>query len=313
MEYIITQGNNTRLQIWEFPSGKLHYSINHKSVIWSYDISNDNRIIVYNDYYGNIYIYSLILKQKLKEVKTDYFLIQVKITQNVSRILSVVNKVEILNISLYPKFKSLVDKKHDSIITEYQIIELNNIYITCSLDNKMIISDLNNNQILKEINNYQPYVSKIIFNQDKFYTISLDDEIKEWSLKSFKFNKYLYLDLNSILDIKFKNNNTIIYSNNNQEIIQKNLINNEVKSLLIRKYPEQLEICDNNKLIYLDNNGKIYYGGKLIIKSDIIKFNYLKIKNKNLNIFDQKFIDMVEPLLEQKICEVIKDIIIKKI
>lgn len=313
MEYIITQGNNTRLQIWEFPSGKLYYSINHKSVIWSYDISNDNRIIVYNDYYGNIYIYSLILKQKLKEVKTDYFLIQVKITQNVDRILSVVNKVEILNISLYPKFKSQVDKKHDSIITEYQIIEPNNIYITCGLDNKMIISDLNNNQKLKEVNNYQPYVSKIIFNQDKFYTISLDDEIKEWSLKSFKFNKYLYLDLNSILDIKFKNNNTIIYSNNNQEIIQKNLINNEVKSLLIRKYPEQLEFCDNNKLIYLDNNGKIYYGGKLIIKSDIIKFNYIKIKNKNLNIFDQNFIDLVEPLLEQKICEVIKNIIIKKI
>lgn len=313
MEYIITQGNNTRLQIWEFPSGKLYYSINHKSVIWSYDISNDNRIIVYNDYYGNIYIYSLILKQKLKEVKTDYFLIQVKITQNVDRILSVVNKVEILNISLYPKFKSQVDKKHDSIITEYQIIEPNNIYITCGLDNKMIISDLNNNQKLKEVNNYQPYVSKIIFNQDKFYTISLDDEIKEWSLKSFKFNKYLYLDLNSILDIKFKNNNTIIYSNNNQEIIQKNLINNEVKSLLIRKYPEQLEFCDNNKLIYLDNNGKIYYGGKLIIKSDINKFNYIKIKNKNLNIFDQNFIDLVEPLLEQKICEVIKDIIIKKI
>ena len=311
MEYIITQGCNTRLQIWEFPSGKLHYSINHESVIWSYDLSSDNRVVVFNDYYGTIYIYSLILRKKLKEIRTNYFLIQVKITQNVDRIISVVNKLDILNIELYPKFKYQIDNKHESIITEYQIIEPNNIYITCGLDNKLLISNLKTNQTMKEINNYQPYVTKIIYNQDKFYTFSLDDEIKEWSLKNYKFSKYLYLDINSILDIKFKNKNTIIYSNNNQEIIQKNLINNEIKSLSIRKYPEQLEFCKNNKLIYLDHKGKIYYQGKLIIKSDIIRFNYLKIDNQNLNIFDQVYFEIVDFFLDQKVCNIIKENIIK--
>lgn len=311
MEYIITQGCNTRLQIWEFPSGKLHYSINHESVIWSYDLSSDNRVVVFNDYYGTIYIYNLILRKKLKEIRTDYFLIQVKITQNVDRIISVVNKLETLNIELYPKFKYQIDNKHESIITEYQIIEPNNIYITCGLDNKLLISNLTTNQTMKEINNYQPYVTKIIYNQDKFYTFSLDDEIKEWSLKNYKFNKYLYLDINSILDIKFKNNNTIIYSNNNQEIIQKNLINNEIKSLSIRKYPEQLEFCKNRKLIYLDNKGKIYYQGKLIIQSDIIRFNYLKIDNQNLNIFDQVYFEIVDFYLDQKVCNIIKENILK--
>ena len=59
MEYIITQNSNNKLHIWNFPSGKLYYSINHESVIWSFDLSSDNRVLVYNDYYGTIYIYSL--------------------------------------------------------------------------------------------------------------------------------------------------------------------------------------------------------------------------------------------------------------
>jgi len=315
MEYIITHGNNNKLQIWQFPLGKLYYSINHDTVILSYNISYDNRIIVFSDYYGNIYIYSLILKQKLKQIKTNLFLIQLKITNKVDRIISVVNKNDILNICLFPKFKYYLDNKHKSIITEYEILESNNIYITCSLDNKIKISNLENNQTIKEISNFQPYVSKILFNFNKFYTLSLDDEIKEWCLKKYKFNKYLYLDLDSMIDIKFKNNNTIMYCNNNQEIIQKKLINNETKCLLIKKNPEQLEFCKKNKLIYLDNNGKIYYQGKVIIISDIIKFNYIIIKNKNLNlnIFDQFFFDLVNFLLDFKVCNLNKHNIIKNI
>ncbi len=313
MEYIITQGNNTKLQIWEFPSGKLYYSINHESVIWSYDISGDNRIIVFNDYYGTIYIYSLILKKKIKVIKTDYFLIQVKITNNVDRIISVVNKIDILNISLYPKFDFKVDNKHQAIITEYQINEPLNIYVSSGLDNKLKISNLKNNQTIKELNNFQTYVTKILFNQEKCYTFSLDDEVKEWSLSKYKFNKYLYLDINSILDIKFKNKDTIIYSNVNQEIIQKNLINNEIKSLSIRKYPEQLEFCKNNKLIYLDNDGKIYYQGKKIIKSDIIKFNYICNTKGDLNIFDKPWIELIDFLLGLNFCNLLKKIIISRL
>ena len=60
------------------------------------------------------------------------------------------------------------------------------------------------------------------------------------------------------------------------------------------KYPEQLEFCKNRKLIYLDHKGRIYYQGKLIIQSDIIRFNYIKIDNQNLNIFDQIFFQIVD-------------------
>lgn len=313
MEYIITQGSNTKLQIWNFPSGKLYYCINHTSVIWSYDISADNRIIVFNDYYGNIYIYSLIQRKKIKVIKTDFFLIQVKITYNVDRIISVVNKLDILNICLFPKFSFKVNNKHQAIITEFQIIESNELYITSGLDNKIIISNLKNNQTLKELNNFQPYVSKIIYNQDKFYTFSLDDEIKEWSLTKLKFNKYIYLDINSILDIKFKNKNTIIYSNTNKEIIQKNLLNNQNKTLLIKKYPEQLEFCKNNKLIYLDDNGQIYYESKKIIKSDVIKFNYISKKDKNLNVFDKPRIELIDFLLDKKLCNLLKKKVISRL
>ena len=47
----------------------------------------------------------------IKEIKTNFFLIQVKITNNVDRILSIVNKTDILNISLYPKFTYNILKK----------------------------------------------------------------------------------------------------------------------------------------------------------------------------------------------------------
>lgn len=314
MEYLITQNSNNKLTIWNFPSGKEYYTINNKSVIWSYDISYDNRLIVFNDYYGTIYIFSLISKKIIKEIKTNFFLIQVKITNNVDRILSIVNKTDILNISLYPKFTYNIIKKHEIIITEYQIYEPKDIYITCSLDYKLKISNLKNDQDIKVINNFQPYISKIIFNNDNFYTISLDDEIKEWSLKNYKFKKYLNLDINSILDIKFKNKNTIIFSNNNQEIIQKRLDINDEKRLSIRRYPEQLEFCKKQKLLYLDNNGIIFYKGKKVIKSDILKFNYIGIKKDNLNIFDSHWTELNNFLLtKMNLCHLIKKNIILRL
>ena len=93
------------------------------------------------------------------------------------------------------------------------------------------------------------------------------------------------MDINSILDIKFKNKNTIIYSNNNQEIIQKNLINNEIKSLSIRKYPEQLEFCKNNKFLHAkDLMNTLYNNGYSVI--DILFYFFIYIKNySKFNLF----------------------------
>jgi WD40 repeat protein len=310
MEFIVSQNCNTKLQIWNFPSGSLYHTINHNSVIWSFDVSDDSKVIVFNDYYGNIYLYSLLSKKIFKKIKTPFILIQVKITSKIDRILSVFNKMNILNISLYPKFEYKKSQKHNAIITEYDINEEKKIYVTSSLDNKIIISNLKTNETIKELNNFQPYVTRIIFNDTKFYTVSLDDEIKEWCLNKLKFIKYLYIDLNSILDLKFKNKNTIIYSNNNQEIIQKNLENNETKILNVRLYPEQLEFCKNNKIIYLDNNGNIYYQSKKIIDSDIIKFKHLEFKTNNLNIFDQILYDIINYILQ---LNNLKYLVIKKI
>jgi WD40 repeat protein len=301
MEFIITQNSKTKLEFWKFPSGEFYYSINHDTVIWSFDLSDDGKIIVFNDYYGIIHIVSLYHKKTLKKINTNFFLIQIKITPNVDRIISVYDKMNILNIKLYPKFDFQTLVKHQSTITEYNIYQLKDIYITCGLDNKIKISNIDTNNTIKEINNYQSYVLKIYFYKDNFYTLSLDEQIKVWDLNKYKFKKYLNLDINPILDFKFKSNNSIVYSNNNQELIEKDLITNATKVINLDLYTEQIEFTKNNDIIYINNLGELYHQNKIIIKSDIVRFEYFYFKNKKENVFDKLSKEILQKLLEVRI------------
>ena len=61
---------------------------------------------------------------------------------------------------------------------------------------------------------------------------SFDDEIKVWDLKNLRFKKYLYLDIGTIIDLKFNSKNMLVISNINKEIIERDLVNNNNNTVI---------------------------------------------------------------------------------
>ena len=304
MEFIILH-QNKELNIYNFQTGKLFYNYSHNSTISSFDLSEDSKVLVFSDYKGNIIYLSLIYYRIFKKIETNQMLISIKVTSSIDRVLALYDKSNIINIQIYPNYNYKLFNYHNALITDFIIINDKNIYVTVGLDNKIVFINLKNNNILRALNNFQSYVSKILYNDNYLYTLSFDDEIKVWDLKNLRFKKYLYLDIGTIIDLKFNSKNVLVISNISKEIIERDLVNNNNKITNTVIYPEKIDTTKFNKVIYSNDKNEIYCNNKLIIKNVFNEFRYIYFKKNNTNCFDLILNNYVELLIKKRLKSIV--------
>jgi hypothetical protein len=180
------------------------------------------------------------------------------------------------------------DKKNNSS-NKKERIKNNNMIIKAFLNSKANLlkrNKSNNNIIINNYNNVNLNINSLIMNKNYFN--SSQKKIIDKSAKNIKKNNEQRINLN--MDAFNNNNNLIIGKTNNNFLIKKDLISDEINNLsnknikkkkLLTKSPSILSlICtpSNGKKLKLEKNNSY-----LEKKEEINLFSYNNIQNNNNN------------------------------